>query len=121
MCAGSGTSRYNSSLDTPRTNSAYMAPPPVSPGRKSTLLAICRQLPPSMQRAEWCLDDYIITDKLYKGYASMGECLSCGGPLGTWWVRTRRQHLPAASKTAVLMHRDCAPSAELLVLLAGCA
>jgi hypothetical protein len=26
-----------------------------------------------MQRAEWCLDDYIITDKLYKGYASMGE------------------------------------------------
>jgi hypothetical protein len=45
----------------------------VSPGRKSTLLAICRHLPPSMQRTEWCLDDYVITDKLYKGYASMGE------------------------------------------------
>jgi hypothetical protein len=26
-----------------------------------------------MHRKEWCLDDYIITDKLYKGYASMGE------------------------------------------------
>lgn len=60
-------------MDTPRSNSAYMPPPPLSPGRRSTLLAICRQLPPSMQRAEWCLDDYIITDKLYKGYASMGE------------------------------------------------
>lgn len=70
---GSGPSRYNSSMDAPRTNSFYSAPPPVSPGRKSTLLAICRQLPPSMQRTEWCLDDYIITDKLYKGYASMGK------------------------------------------------
>lgn len=60
-------------MDTTRTNSVYSAPPPVSPGRKSTLLAICRQLPPSMQRTEWCLDDYVITDKLYKGYASMGE------------------------------------------------
>jgi hypothetical protein len=26
-----------------------------------------------MHRKEWCLEDYIITDKLYKGYASMGE------------------------------------------------
>jgi hypothetical protein len=34
---------------------------------------MCPQLPPSMHRKEWCLDDYIITDKLYKGYASMGE------------------------------------------------
>lgn len=75
----SGASRNNSSqLETPRTNSAYMGPPPCSPGRKSTLLAICRQLPPSMQRSEWCLDDYIITDKLYKGYASMGESRNCG-------------------------------------------
>ncbi|WIA10385.1 hypothetical protein OEZ85_010577 [Tetradesmus obliquus] len=50
---------------------SYQAPPPPSPGRKSTLLAMCPQLPPSMHRKEWCLDDYIITDKLYKGYASM--------------------------------------------------
>lgn len=34
---------------------------------------MCPQLPPSMHRKEWCLNDYIITDKLYKGYASMGE------------------------------------------------
>jgi hypothetical protein len=41
-------------------------------GRKSTLLALCPQLPPSMQRSEWCLDDYAVTEKLYKGYASVG-------------------------------------------------
>jgi hypothetical protein len=75
---GSGLSRFNSSIDASRSSSAYMAPPPISPGRRSTLLAICQQLPPSMQRAEWCLDDYIITDKLYKGYASMGECVHGG-------------------------------------------
>jgi hypothetical protein len=26
-----------------------------------------------MQRAEWCFDDYVIMQKLYKGYASEGE------------------------------------------------
>jgi hypothetical protein len=32
-----------------------------------------------MHRKEWCLDDYIITDKLYKGYASMGEQQAAAG------------------------------------------
>jgi hypothetical protein len=32
-----------------------------------------------MHRKEWCLDDYIITDKLYKGYASMGEKQAAAG------------------------------------------
>ncbi len=50
-----------------------MPPPPPLPGHKSTILAICPQLPPSMQRAEWCLDDYVIMEKLYTGYASVGE------------------------------------------------
>lgn len=48
-------------------------PPPESPGRKSTLLAVCPHLPPSMQRAEWCMDDFEVGEKLYKGYASVGE------------------------------------------------
>ncbi len=47
-------------------------PPPITDGRKSTMLAICPQLPPSMQRPEWCMDDYTIMDKLYTGYASTG-------------------------------------------------
>jgi len=58
---------------TPQQQPSF-APPPPSPGRKSTLLAICPHLPPSMQRAEWCLDDYVVMDKLYTGYASVGEC-----------------------------------------------
>jgi hypothetical protein len=43
------------------------------PGGRTTVLAVCPHLPPSMQRAEWRTDDFIITDKLYTGYASVGE------------------------------------------------
>jgi hypothetical protein len=112
--AGSGPSRFNSSLDAGRSSSPYAAPPPASSGRKSTLLAICRQLPPSMQRAEWCLDDYVITDKLYKGYASMGE--QRRGERGGWL--TARQQQPCADMralsraccTAVHGQAACAPA-----------
>jgi hypothetical protein len=48
-------------------------PPPPAPGARSQLLALCPHLPPSMQRTEWCLDDFIVLEKLYKGYASVGE------------------------------------------------
>lgn len=60
---------------TTSTNSSFShaAPPPISPGRQSKLLAVCPQLPPSMQRPEWCLADYTVVDRLYKGYASKGE------------------------------------------------
>jgi hypothetical protein len=70
MCAEDGRTMSNSSVASPH---ASLGPPPISPGRRSTLLAVCPQLPPSMQRAEWCFDDYVIMQKLYKGYASEGE------------------------------------------------
>jgi hypothetical protein len=43
-----------------------------------------------MQRSEWCLDDYIVMDKLYTGYASVGKWEElwrelCG--LGTDWAQ----------------------------------
>jgi hypothetical protein len=56
-----------------QTQQPSFLPPPPTPGSKSTILALCPQIPPSMQRAEWCLDDYIVMEKLYKGYASVGE------------------------------------------------
>eukprot|EP00775_Hariotina_reticulata_P011671 gene11671-11814_t len=68
----SASSRYGSNVDTPRsTSSVYSAPPPASPGRRSTLLALCPQLPPSMHRKDWCLNDYVVLEKLYNGYASV--------------------------------------------------
>lgn len=70
---GSAMSGYDSPMSPLSQANSYNPPGPGSPGRRSTLLAVCPQLPPSMQRNEWCLDDYVITDKLYKGYASMGE------------------------------------------------
>lgn len=100
---GSAGSRLTSGLETPRTNSAYMGPPPVSPGRKSTLLAICRQLPPSMQRVEWCLDDYIITDKLYKGYASMGELLALCQAVGVRMLVSSHNNSSCTSMTLLRM------------------
>jgi hypothetical protein len=75
--AGSGGLSMQASVDCPRTPQGCTPLPPTSPGGKSTLLAVCPQLPPSMQRKEWCLEDYVITDKLYKGYASMGEQIDC--------------------------------------------
>ncbi len=55
---------------------ASPAPPPIEPGRKSTMLCLNPTIPPSMQRSEWCLDDYILQEKIYKGYASNGRCPS---------------------------------------------
>jgi hypothetical protein len=48
-----------------------------------------------MQRAEWCLDDYIITDKLYKGYASMGTCRTLAGRICAQGSSGRSHHAAA--------------------------
>ena len=75
----SGAAANNSSSSSASAGGA--APPvgaaltPPAAARRSRLLAVCPQLPPSMQRAEWCLDDYVVHDKLYTGYASVGERL----------------------------------------------
>jgi serine/threonine protein kinase len=81
-------------------------PPPASPGRKSQLLALCPHLPPSMQRAEWCMDDFIVMEKLYKGYASVGAhrplarvwvppgVLTVRSPMASAWSRCSKRPLP---------------------------
>eukprot|EP00878_Enallax_costatus_P028511 GHUV01030800.1.p1 GENE.GHUV01030800.1~~GHUV01030800.1.p1 ORF type:complete len:161 (+),score=19.05 GHUV01030800.1:751-1233(+) len=76
---GSGFSGYDSPMSPLSQANSYNPLPPPSPGRRSTLLAVCPQLPPSMQRREWCLDDYSVndTDLLYKGYASRGKWRWC--------------------------------------------
>ncbi|KAI8467295.1 MAG: kinase-like domain-containing protein [Monoraphidium minutum] len=51
---------------------AAAAPQPsAAPAPRSTLLAVCPHLPPSMQRAEWSLADFEVLEKLYTGYASV--------------------------------------------------
>lgn len=43
---------------------------PVQAGASRSLFALNPQLPPGMSRQKWSLDDYTITKKLQKGYAS---------------------------------------------------
>ena len=45
----------------------------INRGKRSVVLAMCDTVPPTMQRAEWVMDDYTVLDKLYTGYASVGE------------------------------------------------
>ncbi len=48
-------------------------PPPGSPAgtpNQTTLLALSHTLPPRMVRQHWCVDDYVMGEKLYTGYAS---------------------------------------------------
>jgi hypothetical protein len=49
------------------------APAPERPAPPRTkLLALCPTVPPAMQREGWCMSDYVVMEKLYKGYASKG-------------------------------------------------
>ncbi|KAG1680441.1 hypothetical protein FOA52_015534 [Chlamydomonas sp. UWO 241] len=45
--------------------------PPPPPAPVTTMLAKHRQLPADMQRERWCIGDYTLQEKLYKGYASV--------------------------------------------------
>eukprot|EP00798_Chlamydomonas_sp_ICE-L_P020296 gene20296-27053_t len=45
-------------------------PEPGTPNYPTIMLSMSLSLPPSMQRKNWCLHDYAVTEKLYTGYAS---------------------------------------------------
>lgn len=66
-----GDSHAIGHVDSPRT---YPAPTntklAVNSAPSTPMLAMSPTLPRSMQRSTWCLADYQITEKLYKGYAS---------------------------------------------------
>jgi hypothetical protein len=49
------------------------------PRPRTKLLALCPTVPPAMQREGWCMSDYVVLEKLYKGYASKGARRG-GGP-----------------------------------------
>jgi hypothetical protein len=73
------------------------------------MLAVCPQLPPSMHRKEWCLDDYIITDKLYKGYASMGEQQAAAGAAHALHAKhaDNRKQLAGLKSTTASAQQPC--------------
>ncbi|GLC41416.1 hypothetical protein PLESTM_001193700 [Pleodorina starrii] len=51
---------------------------------QSVLMAVCSSAPPAMMRSCWCLEDYILQKRLYKGkMASVykGRCLRSGLPV----------------------------------------
>ena len=45
-------------------------PEPGSPNYPTSMLALSNNIPTRMHRANWCLADYAVVEKLYKGYAS---------------------------------------------------
>eukprot|EP00798_Chlamydomonas_sp_ICE-L_P012871 gene12871-5377_t len=45
-------------------------PEPGTPNYPTLMLSMSSMLPPSMQRNNWCLDDYQLGEKLYTGYSS---------------------------------------------------
>eukprot|EP00798_Chlamydomonas_sp_ICE-L_P015342 gene15342-21429_t len=56
-------------------------PEPGTPNYPTIMLGLSNSLPQRMQRHKWCLNDYTITEKLYKGYASTvykGICRTSG-------------------------------------------
>ena len=42
-------------------------PEPGTPNYPTSMLALATTLPPRMQRPSWCLNDYLVLEKLYKG------------------------------------------------------
>jgi hypothetical protein len=62
-----------------------------APGNATALLSLSPTVPPRMQRANWCLDDYTVSDKLYTGGwrlacragASVSPALACRGCSGS--------------------------------------
>ncbi len=52
----------NCSLPPSRTE-----PEPGPPNYQPSMLALAVSVPPRMQRASWCLADYVVLEKLYKG------------------------------------------------------
>ncbi|KAG1668882.1 hypothetical protein FOA52_016051 [Chlamydomonas sp. UWO 241] len=49
---------------------ARTSPQPWTPNYPTTMLALSASVPPTMTRPLWCLADYQLVAKLYKGYAS---------------------------------------------------
>eukprot|EP00955_Chlamydomonas_euryale_P001320 15404-Chlamydomonas_euryale.AAC.5 len=49
---------------------ARRSPEAWTPDYPSTMLALSNTAPPAMARQRWCLADYHLVAKLYKGYAS---------------------------------------------------
>ena len=49
-----------------------MEPEPGTPNYPTAMLALSNTAPPRMQRSNWCLADYTVIEKLYKGRHSWG-------------------------------------------------
>jgi hypothetical protein len=60
----------NCSLPPSRTQ-----PEPGTPNYPTSMLAVSMTLPPRMQRSSWCLADYTIIEKLYKGDLAVNKGL----------------------------------------------
>ncbi|EFJ46034.1 hypothetical protein VOLCADRAFT_121093 [Volvox carteri f. nagariensis] len=82
--------RYSMDMTTLETPSAGGAPPGTLPSH-STLLALCPGVPGAMRRQRWCIEDYQIGRKLYKGATSSVYKATC-----------RHSSLPVALKVYFL-------------------
>ncbi|GIL53942.1 hypothetical protein Vafri_9508 [Volvox africanus] len=65
--------------------------PPANPPSDTTLLAMCPGVPAAMRRQQWCVEDYDLSRKLYKGSTSTVYKATC-----------RRSGLPVALKVYFL-------------------
>ncbi|GIL86215.1 hypothetical protein Vretifemale_14603 [Volvox reticuliferus] len=82
-------------FDVPGTESPPLLPsllvPPANPQSDTTLLAMCPGVPAAMRRRQWCVEDYDVSRKLYKGSTSTVYKATC-----------RRSGLPVALKVYFL-------------------
>lgn len=52
-------------------------PPPARAAASTKLLSLCPEVPAAMRRAVWCLDDYALEERLYKGAMSAVYRATC--------------------------------------------